>query len=72
MILVHQDRDAYVAYSEDSVLAVAPVVHDGIYFGHNVYCDDVMLGTYDDCRGALREMARVRGCSEPAYCVAIG
>lgn len=69
MVLVHQDQDTYVAYSEESVLVVALVAHKGIYFGYNLYCDDMMMGTFDNANDAWLEVENIKACKNPAYVV---
>jgi len=71
MLLIHQDRDIYLDYDKNSVLTVAPVVHDDLYFGHNVYCDNIMLGTFDDYKDALREVDMIQYCNNQVYCISL-
>lgn len=69
MVLVHQFRDTYVAYSDQSVLIAALWVRDGIYFGWNLFCDNVLIGTFDSPQEAWSEIENVKFCAEPVYVV---
>jgi hypothetical protein len=71
LILINQDRDAYVSFDTGEVLTVAPVVHGRCYFGHNLYCSDTMVGTFDDKKTALNELCKIQTCKDPVYCVRI-
>jgi hypothetical protein len=66
---MNQDKDLYIVYNGNRKFTIAPVVHEGIYFGYNIYCGDIMLGTFDDASDAWNEVGRILECREPVYCV---
>lgn len=69
MVLVNQDMDMYTAYTKESTLVVAVVACNGVYFGYNLYCDDMMLGTFDSPERALEEVENIKDCKNPVYVV---
>lgn len=71
MILVNQYRDSYTIFDKKSILAVLPVVHDGVYFGYNLICDGGLVGTYDTAADAWREIDILRTCDDVLHCASV-
>jgi len=60
MTIINQDRDIAITFNPQfDELVVIPVAHQGKLLAYNIWCKDVMLGTFDNLQEAQAEIDRI-------------
>lgn len=70
MLLMNQDRDISILFNPrfDELTAI-PVGFKGLHMAYNIWCRDVMLGTFDTRVQAQAEINRIMNCPHEMYLV---
>jgi len=70
MVIVNQDRDMSIVFDPkfDEITAI-PVGFKGMHMAYNLWCRDILLGSFDNRAQALGEINRIMSCPLNVYFV---